>query len=429
MRLTGSVGGIILFAAAMLAGVFLGDYLPSVGQTENGPLLSEQSEQSVTDILNPTEDNQLASTGSQPYARENRADEGALLVEIHAEVQNVSGNDSRANAFASGPNAQVIVNVAGTGNAQAIRGDEGEAQVEANVSGEGKALAWTGVGGASELEVEVAGPEGAEAFASTGASPSQPRARSSLVGQRTAGLTTLDPHVVINEPLVNVRSGPSTEYLLQGQVGFGQSFGILGRNQRSTWWLICCVNGDEVWITDQYVDPVGLLQTIDVVSDIEPPPTSTPTSTPTPIPTETSTPLPLFPTNTPTPIWNFELTEATRHSEANTVIIYGWIHSGRGALAGYSLQVVKDGLVLINSANSSANPLGTTRPTQVNSPEDKIYNLKLDFHSISYPNLDPTGNWILQLTDQFGKTVGPPTRYTITQGDQFKELYVNYERR
>lgn len=58
------------------------------------------------------------------------------------------------------------------------------------------------------------------------------------------------PRLTVKQDAVNVRLGPGTEYGLAGVVNQNQEFTIVGRNESKTWWKICCVNGQEVWIFD-----------------------------------------------------------------------------------------------------------------------------------------------------------------------------------
>ncbi|HHY57653.1 MAG TPA: SH3 domain-containing protein [Chloroflexi bacterium] len=59
------------------------------------------------------------------------------------------------------------------------------------------------------------------------------------------------PKLTIDQDAVNVRLGPGTNYGLAGVVNRGQEFTIVGRDQNEDWWLICCVNGKEVWVNDE----------------------------------------------------------------------------------------------------------------------------------------------------------------------------------
>jgi hypothetical protein len=48
--------------------------------------------------------------------------------------------------------------------------------------------------------------------------------------------------------LVNVRSGPGTEYDLVGTAATGESFTVIARNAAGDWWQVCCVAGQNGWV-------------------------------------------------------------------------------------------------------------------------------------------------------------------------------------
>lgn len=56
------------------------------------------------------------------------------------------------------------------------------------------------------------------------------------------------PKVTVNIATANTRNGPGTNYGLAGAVSQGQSFDVIARSPDGTWWQVCCVNGQEVWI-------------------------------------------------------------------------------------------------------------------------------------------------------------------------------------
>jgi uncharacterized protein YgiM (DUF1202 family) len=60
--------------------------------------------------------------------------------------------------------------------------------------------------------------------------------------------------VVLSERL-NVRSGPGTSYGVIGVVRAGETLAVLGRNNASTWWYICCVSGTTTtgWVSAPFV--------------------------------------------------------------------------------------------------------------------------------------------------------------------------------
>ena len=106
------------------------------------------------------------------------------------------------------------------------------------------------------------------------------------------------PYVVVVAPQVNLRSGPSVAYPVIGQAVKDQTFAITGRNDAFTWWQVCCIDGQQGWITTQLTAPGGPADTVPIVA-----PPELPQLPPTPFPTSTLPPLtatPLAPLVTPT---------------------------------------------------------------------------------------------------------------------------------
>jgi len=111
----------------------------------------------------------------------------------------------------------------------------------------------------------------------------------------------LDPRLLITEELVNVRSGPDTAYPLIATVGQGEEFEIIGKNPDGSWWQICCVSGQEVWVFSQLAQAqdagaVAVAQLIPPVPTPIPPTLIPPTPVPpTPLPYVPPTALPYVP--------------------------------------------------------------------------------------------------------------------------------------
>ncbi len=103
--------------------------------------------------------------------------------------------------------------------------------------------------------------------------------------------------LTVNENAVNVRLGPGTGYGLAGTVNQGEQFTIVGRDQNEDWWLICCVNGKEVWVNDELTSESdeGLVAVVtDIPAAAEPVAQAQPTQAP-------AAPAPAEPTATPAP--------------------------------------------------------------------------------------------------------------------------------
>lgn len=80
--------------------------------------------------------------------------------------------------------------------------------------------------------------------------------------------------------LLNVRSGPGTEYNLAGAMQNGESAEILGKNTAGDWWQVQLTNGQQGWVFGQLVELTGDASAIAVAANIPAPP---PTATPAPV--------------------------------------------------------------------------------------------------------------------------------------------------
>jgi uncharacterized protein YraI len=62
------------------------------------------------------------------------------------------------------------------------------------------------------------------------------------------------PSLKIETDIINVRSGPGTSFGIVGTANLGERFEIKGRNAERTWYLICCVNGQQGWVSGELTD-------------------------------------------------------------------------------------------------------------------------------------------------------------------------------
>ncbi len=53
---------------------------------------------------------------------------------------------------------------------------------------------------------------------------------------------------VVSVERLNVRTGPGIEYEVLATVDEGRQFELTGRLRNSSWWRICCINGESGWI-------------------------------------------------------------------------------------------------------------------------------------------------------------------------------------
>jgi uncharacterized protein YraI len=98
------------------------------------------------------------------------------------------------------------------------------------------------------------------------------------------------PFAVVADPLVNLRTGPGTDFQVLGQATQGTRLEIVGRNEAGDWWQVCCFDGQQAWVIDELVTREGPVERVALALDL---PTATPTPTPTTEPTATPTSLPV----------------------------------------------------------------------------------------------------------------------------------------
>ena len=97
-----------------------------------------------------------------------------------------------------------------------------------------------------------------------------------------AGQTT-PLQATITATTANVRSGPGTNYPVIAQARQGAVFNLVGRNAADTWWVICCINNKQGWISETVAQPAGNTATLPIVNTTAPV-TPAPQPTPTPAP-------------------------------------------------------------------------------------------------------------------------------------------------
>ena len=83
------------------------------------------------------------------------------------------------------------------------------------------------------------------------------------------------PEVLIIASVANLRTGPSTAYARIATAYAEQIYDIVGRNQDSSWWQICCPAARSLWVYSDLVEASGPLANVAVVP-VTPPPTPIP---------------------------------------------------------------------------------------------------------------------------------------------------------
>jgi hypothetical protein len=248
--------------------------------------------------------------------------------------------------------------------------------------------------------------------------PQAPAAEPTPMPEQPTPTPVDEARAVVNSPSVNVRRGPGTNHPVAGVVERGTELRIVGKNQASDWWKVCCVNQQEVWIAAFLVDTLGPVEAVAVAADI---PASPPTSTPAPVP-PTATPAPAE-APSPATAFAFDLVAQDQFPEDNIVRVFVYVYSdSEPALAGYSVKVKHNGGELpVNGQTAGGNP-SLTWP--FHDDRQRFTNLKVEF-SIQPPG----GPWEVQLVDGGGNPVGPAVTFNLTNDETDRELYVRYKKR
>ncbi|GIV77484.1 MAG: hypothetical protein KatS3mg050_1878 [Litorilinea sp.] len=255
---------------------------------------------------------------------------------------------------------------------------------------------------------------------------------------------TPTPYVVVESGLVNLRSGPGPEYPLVAQLGPGIPVAIVGQNPEGTWYQICCVNGESVWVAENHVRVVNDTRQVALVL-ADPPPTATPTPTATDTPTITPTP-----TATPYP---FAVAEGPLFFPSNNPWLTIWVKvfvpnpGGDIPLPGYHLDVKFRNRDFNSSFESRPNTKGEepsfdhfeySVPPGTASGNRVPFNYKYEFKPPDPRSLDPTstdsplklidGYWQIYLTDGAGNQLSAPIEFNTLLGNPNLEVYVAWAR-
>lgn len=294
------------------------------------------------------------------------------------------------------------VSASGEGKAQAVAmGSQGKAQSEITSSGNAKGLAQANapacgscVSGEPRQDVRMNDPVSKGGLAAVN-------------GPAGARLT-------VTTDYVNLRAGPGPGYAALGMAMRGDTYAIVGRSDDATWWQVMTPEGAR-WIIYAFVQ---VTEASGVIATLPAWPTAMPTATLIPLPTATAT-----------PAYPFDLVRVARHSEANSVTLYVWVHDAAGkALGGYGVTVTHNGQVAPGVRVRSAGvALGSTRPACPGCVDDDIYNLKEAWDNrVVYPGLALPGVWAVQLVDGAGAPVGEQVRFTLAPNDDHMELFIDY---
>ncbi len=217
------------------------------------------------------------------------------------------------------------------------------------------------------------------------------------------------PYVVVNVAKLTGRRGPDASFARVGEVTQGAELIILARTPDSTWWQVCCMANQPVWVAAEFVTAKGPLESVPVVA---PPPTPTPTSPPAPQPTATITPTPMPP---------FDIArgpEFPMQRDTGIMTIYVKVYEGpsdnQKPLSGYVLKVRRDGVDVSDNRQSFDDRDFDTTAASEGSRE---YNLKFEMINAS------EADWEIYLARPGGFRVSPIAPFT-TKGDSYRNLVV-----
>jgi hypothetical protein len=224
------------------------------------------------------------------------------------------------------------------------------------------------------------------------------------------------PYALVVAPIVNVRSGPSVAYPIIGQARQDERYDIIGRNEAFTWWQICCVNGQQGWITTQLTAPGGPADTVPIVFPPDLPPTPFPTATPV------DTPLPL---PTPGPFRPVQLAEGPELWDTNNRWLTIWLKTFVGQppltapIANLRLKVLRNS-VDVSQPGLTESRFQFSAPTALGVPigNRREYNLKYEY----FPEAGDA-QWTIIVTDANGMELSMPVTFE-TRGGQ--EVYVSF---
>lgn len=218
--------------------------------------------------------------------------------------------------------------------------------------------------------------------------------------------TPNQPQVKITANLVNLRSGPGTNYPVASQAKKGQVFDILAKNQKGSWYQITA-NGKKVWVINdpKFTATIGDTGSITVATNIPKPP-------PTPKPRPTNTPAP---TPTPAPSYPFKKYQFEERINSNAIVtFFGGLYNRdlTGPVRGYHLTVIAP-----NGERREA-PFGDLQFGDPGLDSQFIYNAKIEFPLMP-------GNYRMFVTDGGGNPVSE--EWTATVRDNIRTFLPQWQ--
>jgi len=254
-----------------------------------------------------------------------------------------------------------------------------------------------------------------------------------MVLEEPLSASTATPQVLVGSQLVNLRSAPALSAQVVGQAHIGQVLQVLGRDASNSWWLVCCTDGQPVWISAHVVTVFGDVADIAVIP--------TPTASAGQPPERTALApagldntvdllaLPVAAANEDKRVvdhWPYQLVQQQQYGEQITPRIFLYVSTSAKqgqaeGMADLRLVVKKDGLLLPTPGRTHGGPPDFTWPLA--STRQHLANLKVEF-----PNIDPAGHWEIQLVDALGQAVGPVADFTLRANEPNMEMYLHYQK-
>lgn len=153
--------------------------------------------------------------------------------------------------------------------------------------------------------------------------------------------------------VLNVRSGPGTNYSRVRQAKEGERLKVIGRTEAGDWLKILTSDGQEGWVAAEFVT---LNTDLGPVAVAQAPPTPTPVpATPTPVPTATPPPAP---TATPRPQFQYSVVRNRCTPNCGTTGVKGTVWDTKNnRVGGVLVRVSSDGWCCgEEETNSQASP-------------------------------------------------------------------------
>jgi hypothetical protein len=222
------------------------------------------------------------------------------------------------------------------------------------------------------------------------------------------------PYVIIKAETINGRRGPGATFERIGQAKKGDELMIMGRTPDGTWWQVCCMANQSVWVSADLVEAKGPTDTTPVMTPAPAPPPPLP-----PAPKPSATPA-------PTPMPPFDIARGPEfpiQRDSGTITMLVQVFEGpsdnQHPLGGYQLKVFRDGVDVTQSALSyDDRDFDSTLAVEGGFK----YNLKFEM-----PNAGEA-DWKIYLARPGGFRMSPISEFT-TKGDSYRNqvVYIAYK--